>query len=268
MESPSQPDVFNPSQEEIDHYKSILNHYRFERAKLITFCKTYNVDIPKYDPPIDARYAPFLKTSYTKLPDGTNVFIPYRMNRVARNKFLNPSAISYKPLMLESDWTTLLSDGINSDRVARFILSKYEDIDTLIIRTASGTFDPVFKRFTSCVGFFTDWKSNARLREDWAVILPIVICKFIKQLKTSYRKGRGGYSTFFQGAFTRILILTYIDYCRSVHKESVSVSGTLPIDKFLKIEPDINPEDCPALSDGLTFDNELYYHVLSLLKAL
>ncbi len=267
MESLLPSEEFNPSSEEIQYYKKILSEYKFERAKLIEFCRKYNVEIPRYDPPIDPRYAPFLKTAYTKLADGTNAFIPYRMKHSVRRKYLYPHLEKYEPLMVESDWVALLANGIDDDKIARYILSKYEDIDYLIIRTASGVYDPVFKRFTSCVGFFTDWKSNGRLRADWVDLLPVVICKFLIQLKTAYRKSKGGYSTFFQSAFTRILVCTYIDYCRSVYKENSRALG-LPIDRLLKIEPDINPEDCPALSDGLLFDNELYYYVIARLKPL
>ena len=52
-----------------------------------------------------------------------------------------------------------------------------------------------------------------------------------------------------------------------MHKEDARYN--IPaIDKFIKIEPDINPEDCPALSDHTIFDNELYYHILSKLVPL
>lgn len=258
-------DDFNPTEEEILINKAKLMEYKTERASLIQFCRKYKMPIPKYDPPIDPRFAPYLSTPFTRTKEGI-VFLPYPMRRSAKLRYLNPSLDKYSPLIVESDWIELVENGIDDDQVARYIMSRYSDFDSLVLRTCSGVYDPVFRKFLLKAGYFTDWKSQMRLKDDWKEVLPIIVVKFLKQLKTAYRKSKGGYSTFFQSAFGRIAILTYIDYCRSVHKEDArySLSGS---SRFLNIDYDVNVEDLPAISDGLIFDNELYYYLLSKLRS-
>ena len=77
----------------------------------------------------------------------------------------------------------------------------------------------------------------------------------------SYIKTIGSYTTFFQNAFARILNLSYIDYCRSVHKEDFRYKYD-PF-KNLNIDDTINVEDLPMVGDQFLFCNELYYHVVS-----
>ena len=258
-------DDFNPTEEEILVNKNKLAEYKLERSSVIQFCRKYKLPIPKYDPPIDPRFAPFLSTPFTRTKNGI-VFLPYPMRRSARLRYLNPSLDRYSPLIVESDWVELMENGIDDNEVARYIMSRYSDFDSLLLRTCSGVYDPVFRKFLFKAGYFTDWKSQERLKCDWSEVLPFIVVKFLKQLKTSYRKSKAGYSTFFQMAFGRIAIMTYIDYCRSVHKEDArySLSG---VSKFLDIDYDIDVEQLPAISDNLTFDNELYYYLLSKLRS-
>lgn len=252
---------FNPSEEDIALNKEKLAQYKAERSSIIVFCRKYKLPIPKYNPPIDPKFAPYLSTPFTRSKDGI-VFLPYPMRRSAKLRYLNPSLDRYAPLIIESDWEALLENGFDDDQIAKYIIDRYSDFDSLVLRTCSGVYDPAFRKFLLKAGYFTDWKSHGRLKADWAEILPFVVVKFLKQLKTAYRKSKGGYSTFFQAAFGRIAILTYIDYCRSIHKEDARYS-TPGYSKFLDIDHNVDVETLPSISDGLTFDNELYYHILS-----
>lgn len=258
---------FNPTPEEIGAAQQILIQYRSEYHQLFNFCKKYDLDRPAYEPPIDPRFTLLLKSPYAKLKDGSIKPLPFWMNKNAFRKFINPTADKFQPMITTAEWEALMEADPTDDDIARLILGKYSDFRFLVLRECMRVYDPIFHRIVSGTGYFTDWKSMGRLEEDWQVMLPIAITLFIKQLRVAYRKFKGGYSTFFQVAFFRIFYMLYLKYCRDFHKEDKRYN-IAPHEKFLKIEPGINPEDCPALTDPTIFDNELYYHVLNKLKPL
>ena len=163
-----------------------------------------------------------------------------------------------------------VSDGIvvfNKNDLAELIWSYYYDIDDLLLAESSNIYDPAFHSFIVKTGFYTDHKSQARLRDDWGYLFPIVLAKWIKQVELNYRpstkgakKNCGTLSTFFNKSFPRILVMSYIDYCRTVHKER---AGTTPAaDRFNFV--DVPVEDLPSLSNPTIMDNELAYHILSI----
>ena len=155
----------------------------------------------------------------------------------------------------------------NKNDLAELIWSYYYDIDDLLLAESSNIYDPAFHSFIVKTGFYTDHKSQARLRDDWGYLFPIVLAKWIKQVELNYRpstkgakKNCGTLSTFFNKSFPRILVMSYIDYCRTVHKER---AGTTPAaDRFNFV--DVPVEDLPSLSNPTIMDNELAYHILSI----
>lgn len=60
--------------------------------------------------------------------------------------------------------------------------------------------------------------------------------------------------------------MSYIDYCRSVHKEDFRYKYD-PF-KILNIDKTIDVYDIETTGDQFLFCNELYYHVLSELKSV
>lgn len=253
-----------PTEEEIATAKNKLNEYKIDRSYILRFCKKNDLPIPKYDPPIDPFYAPYLNTPFTRTKNGI-VYLPYPMRRAAKARYLNPSLQTYKSIISEEDWNAALLDGFDSNLIGDLIFSKYRDFDSLIKYLLDGKYDPAFRHFILKAGYITDYKSYERLKKDWNEILPFVIVKFIDQLKLKYKKSKGSYTTFFQNAFARILNLTYIDYCRSVHKEDFRYKYD-PF-KILNIDYSVNVEDLPTEGDQFLFCNELYFHVLSNLRS-
>ena len=260
-------DQFNPTAEEIEQQRILLLEYRVEYDNLSLLAKMHKLKIPHYNPPIDSRFLKILNVPFTTLKNGSVKPLPFWMNRHTFMKYMRPNSDKFQPLITTPEWDALMSSNASDDAIARLIIDRYSDFQYLVSLECAHVYDPIFHKFASKTGYFIAWKTQERLAADWLIILPFVIVKFIKQLRTSYRKTKGGYSTFFQGCFSMILLSYYFNYCRDVHKEDARYN--IPaIDKFIKIEPDINPEDCPALSDHTIFDNELYYHILSKLVPL
>ena len=249
-----------PTEDEIASAKAKLIEYKIERSYILKFCRKNNLPIPKYDPPIDGFYAPYIGTPYTRTKNGI-VYLPYPMKRAAKARYLNPLLHNYKSLITEDEWSLALANGFDDNVVAELIYSKYQDFHSLIRYLLNGNYDPAFRHFILKAGYVTDSKSYDRLASDWPMLLPFVVVKFINQFKISYRKTIGSYTTFFQNAFARILILSYIDYCRSVHKEDFRYKYD-PF-KHLNIDDTINIEDLPTEGDQFLFCNELYYYVVS-----
>ncbi len=251
------------SQEYIESLKNVLEKYRLEREDLVSFARKYKLPIPEYLPPIDPAYAPYLDTPFIRTKNGIQ-FIPFYMNRSSFLRYFFNFRNEFRPLLLEEDWNDLLKNGFDSNLIGFRIYSLYGNLDKLIHSTCNGNHDPVIRPFLFKSGYFTDWKSQERLSSDWSEIFPFVLSKFLIQLKFAYRKTKGGYSTFFQNSFRRIAIMTYIDYCRSVHKED-SRYQIPACDKFLDIDYSVNVEEC-SFDDNHIFSNELYYYLLNKLQ--
>lgn len=254
-----------PTEQEIAEAKEKLIQYKNERRPILAHCRKYNLPIPDYDPPVEKYLAPYLGTPFTRTKDGI-VYLPYPMKRASKARYLNPKAERYRCVITDNDWKTVLADGFDKDLVGELIYSKYKDFDKLIQSLLEGVYDPSFKRFVLKAGYVTDYKSYERLKHDWPELLPFVITKVVNQFEVAYRKTKGSYTTFFQNAFGRILTMSYIDYCRSVHKEDFRYKYD-PF-KILNIDKTIDVYDIETTGDQFLFCNELYYYVLSELKSV